>query len=85
VFGIGQAFRDLLAPLFQDCKDGAIGKPVENKANNAEADYLRNQVLPIHAERPGDLFELTTVALIRQQYEHIHDLKPPVTSVLARG
>jgi hypothetical protein len=52
-------------PLLQHGKDGPISEPVKESANDAKADDLGNQLRPIHAECPGDLFDLPASARVR--------------------
>ena len=64
--GIGQTLGDEPAPLFQHRKDGAISESVEESTHDAKADDLGNQLRPIDAEGPGNLFDLPATARVRQ-------------------
>ena len=63
LFCIGNALSDLLTPHFQHFEHGLIGVPVQDKANNAEADDLRDQMSPVHAKGSGDLFDRPPTAV----------------------
>src|SRR6185436_8259832 len=58
LLGVGQAGGNLLAPGLEHLEDRPVGQAVEHDADDAEADALREQVNPVHAERAGDLFDL---------------------------
>ena len=44
LLGIGQALSDLLTPHFQHLEDWSIGEAVKDKAHDAEAGYLGEQL-----------------------------------------
>ena len=70
--GVGQPFRDLPPPLLEHGEDAAIGEPVEEGADDSEADDLGDQMRPIHPERPCDPFDLPARIGLRQKKESIH-------------
>ena len=47
LLGIGQALSDLLTPHFQHLEDWSIGEAVKDKAHDAEAGYLGEQLRPV--------------------------------------
>ena len=56
--GVGDALPDLFTPQFQHREDALVGELVEDGAHDREADDLRHQMRPVHAEGPGDLRDL---------------------------
>jgi len=56
LLGIGQTLSDLLTPHFQHLEDRSIGEPIQDKANDAEAGYLGEQVRPVYAEGRDNSF-----------------------------
>jgi hypothetical protein len=65
--GVRESLLDLVAPLGEHCQDRAVRERVEHPADDREADRLRDQVGPVHAERPGDLLHLPFLRGRRQQ------------------
>jgi len=64
---VRKSLRDLPAPLLQHFENWFVRKPVKNKADNAEADNLRNQVRPVHPKGTGNLLDLSSAIDFRQQ------------------
>jgi hypothetical protein len=55
--GVGHTQSDLLTSHFQHREDGSIGKPVKDRAHDAEADDLGEQMRPVHAEGRRNPFD----------------------------
>src|SRR5262249_48807266 len=72
LLGVGDALRDLFTPLFQHREDAPVGEPVEDGAHDPEADDLRPQMLPVHAEGPGDMRDLASAFGDGQWSQGIH-------------
>jgi hypothetical protein len=72
LFSIRQAVGDLLTPLLEHLKDGAIGEPIQQRTDHREAECLGDQMRPRDAERPGDPLDLTDRLgrLLQQQGKH---------------
>ncbi len=62
LLGVLETLRDLLAAFVEQAQHGPVGKAVENGADNAEADDLRDEMRPVDAEGPRDFLDLTSVA-----------------------
>ena len=55
LLGIVQALLDALLALLEHCQDGLVGIAVQQERHDGEADALRDEVRPVHAEGPGDV------------------------------
>src|SRR5207248_1715340 len=53
-----QALRDLPAAFVEHPQNRLVGKPVQNRADDREADDLRRQVRPVDAEGLGERGDL---------------------------
>ena len=84
LLGVGQTQRDLLAPRLEHLQHRLVGEPVEQRADDREADDLRRQVRPVHAERPGDLFDLPAARPASAVRER-HVAHSSVTALGCRG
>jgi hypothetical protein len=74
--GVREAVGDLLPPRREHREDGLVREDVEDRAHDAEADGLRDQVRPVDAERPRDRLH-GAAALgdgLQREYMHGHEL-----------
>ena len=54
--GVGQAFGNALPAFLQHLQDRLVGKALQEKSDDAEADDLRDEMGPVQAELGGGVF-----------------------------
>jgi hypothetical protein len=71
---IGETVGDLVPPLFEHLENGLVREPVQQSADDGEAERLGDQVRPRDTKRPGDLLDLPAAfrRLQPQQGQHRH-------------